>query len=361
MPMYIVLVIALVVLHEGIKAFTSGDIDLTRRRKLQAFACGTCLFLYAALRSYRVGTDSMRYALYFRQDARYSLLEILTLGEGHGQTRDPIFHCFLKILSYFGDYQIMFVVIGAVVAIGFSYFVYKHSNDILLSFLMFVCLRIYDFTLSGLRQGLAMGIIWIGISAIEKKKPIRFILLVGLATLMHGSAFVFLGAYFVSKLRRSNLLLFVAAVFSSLNLVTNNGLFELIMKFPLFSSFAGHLEGKHFAGGYTTLFIFTAILAFAYFYKNKIAIKSENVTFYINMVIVGITFFVISLTYPEAFRIGSYYVIYIVALLPLSLTAFSDEKSEPLFKGLAGVLLIAQYLYIGPGPGIADYTFFWQV
>ena len=108
--------------------------SVTVRRK-QVIWMGFVIFLFAALRAHTVGTDIWGYFGDFVNDSTYSFTEILDVRQG----RDPFFHIVLHVLSFLSDNpQIMLVFVGAVVAIGFSYFTYYQKGHVLLFFVLFI-------------------------------------------------------------------------------------------------------------------------------------------------------------------------------------------------------------------------------
>ena len=81
------------------------------------------------------------------------------------------------------------------------YFLYykafrKYINDYPLAAIVFLGLFFY-FSITYMRQALAVGIVWQGIKYIYERKAIKFFLIVALAYSFHNSALVFAVAYFI--------------------------------------------------------------------------------------------------------------------------------------------------------------------
>lgn len=72
---------------------------------------------------------------------------------------------------------------------------------------------LYYFTMTYLRQVLAVGIIWIGVRYIWERKPIKFFIFVLLAYSFHSSALIFVPMYFVpiKKFSEGQVLFFIFA------------------------------------------------------------------------------------------------------------------------------------------------------
>ena len=165
-------------------------------RKRQVVLMGFCLFLFGALRSFDVGQDLPMYYEHYLNDSDLSINDILLVLVN----RDPGFHIFLHFLSYISsDPQLMLVVVSLFVSFGFSFFVYHEKGSVLLFFMMFIGFRLFSFTLSGLRQAIALGLVFIAFVDLQRSKYISYIILTIIATLFHASAILFLLAFPASR------------------------------------------------------------------------------------------------------------------------------------------------------------------
>lgn len=103
-----------------------------------------------------------------------------------------------------GDYQKFIIILSAIIIICFTHFILRYSSSPLQSICYYWGLLYYIFMFSAEKQALAMSILLLAYDAIVDKKGVRFYLLVGLASLMHFPALVFLPAYLLSKLRMNH-------------------------------------------------------------------------------------------------------------------------------------------------------------
>lgn len=105
------------------------------------------------------------------------------------------------IRSFTGNYQ--WVIISSALWVCFAYYrlLLKYSENGFISVMWFMGMLFYTFMFSALKQALAMAFLCFAFDAIIKKKPIRYLLLVGLAALFHFPALVFLPAYWIAKLK----------------------------------------------------------------------------------------------------------------------------------------------------------------
>lgn len=108
----------------------------------------------------------------------------------------------MKIIRNFtNDYQ--WVIVISAMWICFSYYklLVKYSENAFISVMWFMGMLFYTFMFSALKQAWAMAFLCFAFDAILKKKPIRFLLFVGLATVFHLPALIFLPAYLIAKLK----------------------------------------------------------------------------------------------------------------------------------------------------------------
>lgn len=85
--------------------------------------------------------------------------------------------------------------------VAFAWFIYRFSTSPVQSILLHLGLIIYVLHFSILKQSLAMSILLFAVGAIFDKKPIRFLILVAVASMFHFPALVFLPAYWIANMR----------------------------------------------------------------------------------------------------------------------------------------------------------------
>lgn len=103
---------------------------------------------------------------------------------------------FNKLLSLIStDQQCLLIACAAVSLALILYVVCRKSSSPAMSVIVFMGLTTFQMLFSGLRQSLALGICFVALLFIEDRKPIKFAVTVGLASLFHYSAWIFLVAY----------------------------------------------------------------------------------------------------------------------------------------------------------------------
>lgn len=347
--------------------YITGGIDGEKNlkiRKRQVTYMGLLLFLFAALRSPTVGIDIRPdYPTGYWEDyyvnADVSFAEILFMRAG----RDPIFHCFLKVLSFFSDSpQTMLIAIGGIFAFGFSYFVYHSKGNVLLTYMMLIGFRIFSFSFSGLRQAVALGLIYIAYIAFRDEKYKQFVILTCVAALFHNSALIFLLSWPLLFIKVNYV---VSALFLLLwiNIVTNGIIVNYLATLFFSGRFDSYLENSvnmAFEGGGTFfIYVFFYLLILISYRKIKINDVSFDKEF--SILSVGMFFSTIGQSMSNVFRMAYYFIFLLFpATSQMIMSIVKEKEFYAVICYMTSLLLAAQYLILGPGAGTENYDFFWN-
>jgi len=342
---------------------------LEKRKKKQCVWSGLQLFWFAALHDETVGIDTATYYTLFRQDASMSFNELLTVSSSsYEQGRDRVFHICMHFLSYiWNNPQIMIILISAMVAICLSIVFYKYSDDVTLSFVLFICIREYSFTIAGLRQAIAMSAVWLTLSYINKKEKIKFFITTAIAGLFHAGALLYLVGYPIAKIKKTHYLIIMATVFLLVCVATNFYPILAFANLPFIGArFASKLQSDPTSSGMGTVLVYLAIFIVFTLFNRSIRARyeksiQEEITLELNFSIITIFFFLLGFEFANIIRVGSFFSIGLFLLFPRIFLLFKDSKIRMILKILAVVLLATQYIILGPEANIQDYTFFWQV
>lgn len=352
------LLILLILIVGLIIQFLSPTSKVNKRISIWA---GINLLIYAGFRATSVGTDLSSYTSSYLMLPNMSFSSLFT-STWLIVSRDPIFYSFLKILTYISEEpQFMIFITSAVVVLSFSIFIYKNSLNPLMSFIMFIGLRYYSFTLTGLRQAIAWSIILISYQFIKEKKLIKFSLIVIVASMFHSSAILFILAYplaNIRKIEKMTLIIFLGFMF---NLISNHLILRLLVKLPVLQQYDTYIFNEEYGTtGTTTLLIYLSILILFFVLKNKILSKDKHMYLAYNLSVVGVAITALSFSFANIFRIGYYFVFPIITLLPGAINTSFDKKSQLIINAIVITFLVLQFIIIGPGAGTDNYQFFWN-
>jgi len=332
--------------------------DADKKRKIKAILMGLCIFLFAALRRESVGTDVLSYVLDYSRVINRSMAGVIAMNY-----RDPAFPILMKLLSYISnDPQILLIVIAAFEAISFSYLAYSFGEPFLF-FILFITLRIYPFTLSALRQTIAMSLVWLGIPALKRRQFIKFIVLTVMASLFHSSAIISLLLIPLFVIDKTMVISCAALILGVFETVSGGVLVRVFNSFVFRDRYSGYVMRAEESGFSisTTFIIYLALLFLLLFCYRKLIEKDEFLPFYMRAISVGMMFSLIGQGFPNMFRIAYYFIIFLMAKTEDIVYALFTKDSRKLAIWIIVVLLIAQYIYLGPGAGTDGYRFFWQV
>lgn len=368
--MHIVLVAALLL---GVSFIRT--LQYRNTRKIETIYSGVIIFLFAALRGQNVGIDLATYSENYVEIASFSFAEILNSSSLFNWSRDPIFWIFMKVLTYISiDPQIMIISVSAIVSVSVSLLIFRFRTDVLLCFLIFICLRYYSFTLTGLRQAVAMSVLYFTFDYLLSKKLLPFVFITSLAAAFHISAITFLMAYPVTLIKKKRYILIASSIFVIVTF-TFKGFFSIFL--PLFTDrFTNYLEmTETAASGNVILGIYLLVLIFSLIQHKRIRIYilekttsfkalfrfSTNISMSFNFLIIGTAVSVVGMFFPNFFRIAYFFIIpSLFFLFPITINYYQKFFKGFSLKLIVVILLVSQYIILGPGSGIEDYVFFWE-
>ena len=193
------------------------------------------------------------------------------------------FICWLVVL-FKGNGAVVIFVCAAITIFLFLRTIYKNTNCLFLSTLLFIFLGCWHGSFNGVRQYLAAAIIFSGIRFIKERKFWKYALVVFIAFLFHSSALLMIFIYFIAynKINLKNITLLVV------------GSLIILYSFTEVLNFAGFLlkqefiESDYITRSVNTFRILVAIApaVFFLFLYQKRSITKEQL-FWINMLIIN--------------------------------------------------------------------------
>lgn len=159
----------------------------------------TSIIIFQGFRNYSVGTDLMGY---IRGYLNIGSMPFLYLQY---QNYEKGYVLLNKILYYVGlsDRQFL-IVIALMIQIPIFYTIYKYSENYLISIFWYFSFGNFIMTFSGLRQSIAMSIIFSSYYFILKRQKLKYLLSIFLASVFHTSALFCLILYpvYYMKIKR---------------------------------------------------------------------------------------------------------------------------------------------------------------
>ena len=345
MTIFIIYIILLLIMKE----------IMGKDKKKYCICASLGLFFISACRAETVGVDMDNYISTYLS-LKYIPYEKILFGF----EKDQIFYCFSKLIADISNSNtyIYLSIIAAIFALSTGYFIYKNSANPSISFFLLLPLEIFYFSMTGLRQAVAISFIFIGYSELFKGKFIKFIGIVLLASLFHRSALVcllILVPYILAKEKRIRLYKILIVV--AIGLLARNQIINFGMK--VFGTEGYEINA---GGGMTTLIMYSFIFILVIFLDyGELSIRNNPKSYYVE--IYCLLFTVITQSYvpylTEFFRIRIYFLLPTVVLLPYVMENLKLKTSRNVLKvGLCSAFFLMFIFFTGKSSGIYPYSFF---
>lgn len=286
------------------------------------FLTSIILVLVAGLR-FGVGTDYFTYVSLFPYYAQEVWNSLLNFSE-------PV----IRILSYISlfltdDYILMFL-LSSIITVGLClYTIYRETNHYTLAILLYIFLGEWHGSFNGIRQYLAMAILFYGHKYILSRNFLKYFAIVILATACHISALPMILLYFVPKIKLNLKTILLGLLISVMFQQFYMQLFEII-------DFSLQFIGRNFIyeSGYNVkaihpLRIFAAnlpLLIYIFSPKDK---YNEKDYFYIKMTVLNGFLFILASQSAYLARFTIYTNIYVALVYPTLLK--NIKKNEKIF------------------------------
>lgn len=335
-------------------------------RKIQCFLNFLILFIVTSLKHY--SGDLGNYIRGFKsiRDMGFPTFQYKSTESGY---------VFLNsIIGVFTDNEQVFMsIIGFIILLGFTLFIYKHSKDITLSFYLFITFDFFACSLNIYRQSIAIILILWSYEYIKKKKIIPFLSIIVIASLFHKTALVFIPMYFLSKIEISRK--YIMFLICSMPLILYFGVevirYMLISIYPQYQ----YSEGSDTGGKYIIIFMVIIIIGFVfrkqYINKESNSLKKiinnkkmtiSNIDLLYHMLITAIICQFLTYKIFIFSRITRYFSVFIIILIPEFLSGIKDKNMKRFIT--CGVLIGGFLLYMVALKvdvnSVVPYNFFWE-
>lgn len=363
MSVYILLIILVLVLSLGAK---SSNLEKEKQEKVIAFGSMLMIFLLLALKKDTVGIDIPGYKdLYieagFMEWGDYSLYHF---EEGY-----------VILTMLFSKMGIGFQLFAA-----FLYFIWctaiyllirKYSSNATLSVLIFICYQFFVFSISGLRQTLAMALcIFALIMCLSSKRSCRLLslVLIFLANTMHQSALVFFAIPVLVWLLKGKVHIIAWVSLFLLVCIFRKSIWLIVTL--LFGKTATDIE---LGGNFIMLLGLTCFACFTYYYQynkksrriRKHTIFEEHLTQFDPLMVRGMFLCLITnvmFAGSTMLRAGMYFTILLIPGIPSVISRYEIKVRWLLNVAFAVFLIILFYSdTLAPNQlSLCPYRFFWQ-
>ena len=350
---YLLLAISPVALSFGTDYLVSKHVIAENKaRKTVLVLSGILIYLFMALRDPSIGSgDTLVYTDVMKRAVRAE-----TWNQFYGSYDMEIgFQFFVFVLSrVFSSPQVLLVVTAAFFSYSICCFIYRNSDDVVLSLVMFITICGMTFYMQGMRQAIAMSIGLFAYECIKKRHYFRFCTLVTLASLFHQTALVLLLLLAIRFLKFNFKSFAFSTAFAAI----------FFLNLDRLISFANELFEKDYSGVFesgggiaTAIHFLILIFAFAF---NRTARKNNNETMFLYVALAGALIYITRyFGVGIAERISFYYMFGQIALLPNTLQHFAS-RDRMLIKIAVFILCVSLSAYRLHGSNLVPYIPFWE-
>ena len=329
-----------------------------KSKKIYLILCGLCMTLMIGLRAPTNGSgDTLFYCKLWETFSNMSLDSFVKFS----RTADMElgYQISTWVLSqFFPDGQWLLLLSALFMSVCVCVFVYENCKNPVLALSVFNCLGLFNFMVQGLRQALAMCICLFAIKACQKRKLIKFILLVIVASLFHASAIVFFPVYFIGfkKFNVKNVILFGMGIVILIAFLPS--WFELVNT-AMNDSYM--LDNGSDQGGIVAILIYVAILLFALLFQGR---DDEKYPLFVCMATLGMVCMILRLTTNGIIERVSLFFSFSQMVL-VSNCAHKAYGSNRNSKVILNILIVALCLgvafYKASYSNLVPYLFYWQI
>lgn len=269
------------------------------------------------------------------------------------------FIIYMAILKYItNDFQLFLFISAIIVLVPILILIYKHSENVMFSIIMYSSWIIYYFSFSGIRQSIAISITVIASIFLLNKKIVTFILFVLLASYIHTSALFFLLVYPLYWLKPSDKKVIIIGSVGIFFMLVSKQIIIFIANliFGADNRYASQIENSSFGGVTFAIIYLLFVLLLAFLNKNK---KNNNHFTPIVMLLCIVQF--TGLYSSVMSRIG-YYLIPIFILAITNALSLTKRPEKNILKiGVLSLSLLLFFIQAKEGLyEIVPFKFFWE-
>lgn len=240
-----------------------------------------------------------------------------------------LYYAFLKQFS--DDRYFLFIMTALIMALLHFRAIKRHSPLVYFSLFIFFC-KFFLLSFIYLRQGLAMGVLWLTIPYIKEKKYFRFFALAFMAYFFHKSALIFSPIIFFAHYKFKSFQFFIITVVLILIIISPLGM-------VLNSFFSDQFEDNKLdaylslSSGINYFYLIEILLLsiLAINFRNQFY-ETKFTTIVFNGLIGYIFVLIIGLTNATFVRFSWYYLIFPILAMPQIYIYIKEDRQKRLFK-----------------------------
>ncbi len=266
------------------------------------------------------------------------------------------------VASLGGNFRFFLILHAAFCMWSFAHFINKYSALPYLSFAMLATLGFYEYSFGILRQTLALCILLWSIPYIQKRKPIKFLIIVFIAFTVHRAALIFIILYPIARLKITRKTFKVSFFLWLLMLILVVPIFNnIIVPILKLIGKTTYLEGTLKFNSQIVIMIMLAILIYLFVdFKELNENKSSKIICYGYLLSIPIE--IVGLMNDGIARMVEILFIFAIVLIPNILYSYKqkDATLSYLGQGALYTLLLVFMIITLSSSEIVPYLPFWK-
>ena len=325
-----------------------------KNKNLYLILIWASLVFITAFRSYSYYTDTVGYYHSYKFNAGRDL-SLLFSNVLNGEGKDPFYHFCSALFSHAGlGFRVWLIAISAVYYGGFVYVLKRFSNLPFVSVFGLVALSYVFFSMTGIRQTIAMGFTFFAFAKAYDRKLLPFLLFVVAGWAFHSSALIFILAYPLMY-KKIGLLQIALLVIAMGMAVVFPGAINTIVR-----ELAWNEDLANYANTTTGLSIFGYVIQLllaggSIFIASNYCFNTKEGVALINMAVLGLVFQSFVINIDNIFRLSMYFSVYGVILVGNALSKLSDRATYYTFWAIVCTAFVAYMVY---NKAFANFTMF---
>lgn len=352
MAIYIVTIILIVVLQPILKVFLGS----TKYKNIYVFLIGTWLFLVLALRNESVGSDMPNYI------DRYA-----TFGNTSWKDLDEVakikdmetgYAALSKLLYLFSDNpRFLIVVISFFLIYVFSREIKLNSDNPAFSYFLYITLGMYVRAFTAYRQQIATALALLAYHYILDKKPVRFFVLILIASTIHKSVLFVIPMYWIARMKIDYKVYFISFAGGILCVTIGDRLLSYITYKERYTEMVARGSG----GAVGSCLIFGAFIILMIIICQKFKIPESR--FYMHFSIFCLLISSLTFVLPIMARMLYYFDAVILCAIPNTISQIKCISTR--YFLIFGICSVTLFYYIciicrADTGAVIPYSFFWN-
>lgn len=318
--------------------------------------------LLSGLRNLGVGEDTYGYYLDYENtkliswnDLFYNLIQFYQNNEG----KDVGYPIFVKFTQIFSDnFQVYLFLVAIIFYFSFYNFLNKNTNriiDAFLALIIFYVLFFYVFSITAIRQSLALAATFYCYELIKKRKLLLFLGILLLTSLIHKSVLIFIPFYFLCNIKNTKWIFPTTLLIFPLIMVFKNQLTFFLL------GLGGYEDYEEFDGAGTLNFtiIFLMICIFTLYRKKELLKHDASNIHYYNAMACALVLLPLSWFNPALLRITMYFSIYMILLIPKAINSLNKIPFKGRREIVRWAVIVLFILFIRTNY-TKEYRFYWE-